>query len=185
MLSEPPMTHTIREAKPSDAYGYIRLIKGILSEQPPVDTPYAPDEFDPPTERIRARIAEVAQQENSLFLVAEADRKIVGALTCGGGTLQADRHMTALGVYVAKDWRDRGIGGGLMACCVEWAQASPIVERVELEVYAGNARAIHLYEKHGFEREGIKRHLYYQNGAPIDMLIMARLFPPDRHMEKP
>ena len=73
---------------------------------------------------------------NSLFLVAEAERKIVGALTCGGGTLKADRHMTALGIYVAKDWRDRGMGNALMARCVEWANASPVVERVELEVYA-------------------------------------------------
>ena len=46
---------------------------------------------------------------------------------------------------------------------------------IELEVYAQNARAIHLYEKFGFEREGVKRRLYYQHGAPIDMLIMALL----------
>ena len=73
--------------------------------------------------------------------------------------------MTALGVYVAKDWRDQGIGQALMARCVEWAEASPVVERVELEVYAQNARAIHLYEQFGFEREGCKRRLYYQNGS--------------------
>lgn len=170
-----PMTFTVREALPADARGYISLIKSVLREQPPVDTPYAPDEFDPPVERIAARIAEVADQDNSLFLVAEADRRIVGTLTCGGGSLKADQHMTALGVYVAKPWRDRGVGNALMARCVEWAHASPVVERVELEVYAHNARAIHLYEKYGFEREGCKRRLYYQNGAPIDMLIMALL----------
>jgi ribosomal protein S18 acetylase RimI-like enzyme len=184
MLSETASSATIREAVPGDAYGYIRLIKGILREQPPVDTPYAPDEFDPPVERIRARIAEVAGQENSLFLVAEAERKIVGTLTCGGGTLKADRHMTALGIYVTKDWRDRGIGSALLARCVEWATASAVVERVELEVYAQNARAIHLYEKFGFEREGCKRRLYYQNGKPIDMLIMALLVAEKRHREK-
>jgi putative acetyltransferase len=66
-----------------------------------------------------------------------------------------------------------------MAHCVEWARSSPVVERVELEVFAGNARAIHLYEKFGFEREGIKRRLYYQNGKPVDMLMMALL------LEKP
>ncbi len=166
---------TVRKAVPADARGYIALIKGVLREQPPVDTPYAPAEFDPPVERIRDRIAEVAASDNSLFLLAEGGRKIVGTLTCGGGTLAADRHMTALGVYVAKDWRDQGMGRALMTRCIEWAQASPVVERVELEVYAQNARAIHLYEAFGFEREGVKRRLYYQNGAPIDMLIMALL----------
>jgi RimJ/RimL family protein N-acetyltransferase len=47
------------------------------------------------------------------------------------------------------------------------------VERVELEVYARNARAIHLYEKYGFEHEGRKRRLYYVDGEPMDMLMMA------------
>jgi ribosomal protein S18 acetylase RimI-like enzyme len=169
------MTFTVRNATPADARGYIALIKSVLREQPPVDTPYAPDEFEPPVERISSRIADVAHEENSLFLVAEAQRKIVGTLTCGGGSLQADAHMTSLGIYVAKDWRSQGIGKALMARCVEWASASPIVERIELEVYTDNARAIHLYEKFGFEHEGVKRRLYYQAGKPIDMLIMALL----------
>ena len=42
------MTFTVRQAIPADARGYIALIKSILRENPPVDTPYAPDEFDPP-----------------------------------------------------------------------------------------------------------------------------------------
>jgi ribosomal protein S18 acetylase RimI-like enzyme len=170
-----PDRFMVRRAEPLDAAGYIALIKAILGETPRVDTPYAPDEFDPSVERIRDRILEVHESDNSLFLVADADRKIVGALTCGGGTLAADHHMTVLGVYVAKTWRDQGIGNMLMAQAVEWAKASPVVERVELEVYARNARAIHLYEKHGFEHEGRKRRLYYQDGEPMDMLIMALL----------
>jgi ribosomal protein S18 acetylase RimI-like enzyme len=171
----PASSFAVRKAVPADARGYIALIKGVLREQPPVDTPYAPGEFDPPVERIRDRIAEVAESQNSLFLVAEGGRKIVGALTCGGGTLAADRHMTALGVYVENAWRDQGIGRALLARCIEWAKASPVVERVELEVFTQNARAIHLYEAFGFEREGVKRRLYYQHGAPVDMLIMALL----------
>src|SRR5690606_13229971 len=142
-----PDAFKIRHAEPRDAAGYIALIKDILRETPRVDSPYAPEEFDPPVGRIRDRILDVRESENSLFLVAEAERNIVGTLTCGGGTLKADQHMTALGVYVAKAWRDQGIGNALMAKAIEWAQASPVVERVELEVYARNARAIHLYEK--------------------------------------
>lgn len=169
------MNYTIRQALPSDARGYINLIRSILREQPPVDTPYDSDEFDPPVQRIRDRIIEVNDSDNSVFLIAEAGGRTIGALTCGGGSLKADRHMTSLGIYVAKAWRDRGVGSALMKACVEWAQASPIVERVELEVFAGNARAIHLYEKFGFVHEGVKRRLYYQNGSPVDMAIMALL----------
>jgi ribosomal protein S18 acetylase RimI-like enzyme len=173
--------YTIRRAEPLDAAGYIGLIKGVLRETPRVDTPYAPDEFNPSVERIRDRIIEVRSSDNSLFLVAQAGRNMVGALTCGGGTLKADRHMTALGVYVAKPWREQGIGSALMEQALEWAKVSPVVERVELEVFAQNVRAIHLYEKYGFEHEGRKRRLYYQNGEPMDMLMMALLLEKKPH----
>ena len=166
----------VRPAVVSDAQGYIDLIRSILTERPPVDTPYTVAEFDPPVERIGARILDVSESDNSCFLIAEADDDdVIGALTCAGGTLAADHHVTSLGMYVHKRWRDQGVGTALMDACITWAEASPAVRRIELEVYAGNARAIHLYEKYGFEHEGRKRRMVYQNGAYIDNLIMARL----------
>lgn len=172
------MTFTVQIASPNyrHAAGYITLIKSVLRENPPVDTPYAPDEFDPPVEAIQARIAQVATLENSVFLIAENNNKVIGALTCGGGSIKADFHRTELGVYVAKSWRDKGVGSALMARAIEWAQTSPVIQRVELEVFAANDRAIHVYEKFGFEREGVKRGLYRRGGQLLDMLIMARLF---------
>jgi len=166
----------IRPAVENDAQGYIDLIRSVLTEQPPVDTPYTLEEFDPPVERIGARILDVNESDNSCFLIAEADEEgVIGALTCAGGTLMADHHVTSLGMYVLKGWRDQGVGKALMDACMAWAEASPAVLRIELEVYAGNARAIHLYEKYGFDHEGRKRRMIYQNGAYIDNLIMARL----------
>lgn len=164
----------VREASAADARGYIMLIKGILAEQPSVDTPYAPGEFNPATSTIRELIIEYNASPNGLFLVAEADG-VVGALSCRGGSLAADAHTTDLGVYVATDYRDQGVGSALLRHAVAWAQASSVVERVELEVFAGNARAIHVYEKFGFEREGVKQRKYYRGGVPIDMVMMALL----------
>ncbi len=166
----------IRTAVMTDAQGYIDLIRGVLAEDPPVDTPYTSDEFDPPVERIAGRILDVTGSSNSCFLVAEADGIIIGALTCAGGTLAADSHVSSLGMYVTRGWRGRGVGSALMSACIAWAELSPLVTRLELEVYAGNAPAIHLYEKFGFEHEGRKRHSVYQRGHYIDNLIMARLW---------
>lgn len=162
----------VRRATPADARSYITLIKGVLAEQPPADTPYAAGEFNPPTSLIRDLIIEYNAAPNGLFLVAEAEG-VIGVLSCRGGSLAADRHVTDLGVYVEKSARDRGVGTALLRHAVEWAAASPVVERVELEVFAGNARAIHLYEKFGFAREGVKRRKYYRGGVTIDMLMMA------------
>lgn len=162
----------VREATPSDARDYIALIKGILGEQPPVDTPYEVGEFNPTTSAIRELILDYNEAPNGLFLIAESEG-VIGVLTCRGGLLAADQHTSELGIYVAKDARDQGVGNALMRHAVTWARESPIVERVELEVFAGNARAIHLYEKHGFVREGVKQRRYYRHGVAIDMVIMA------------
>ncbi|MCS7071551.1 MAG: hypothetical protein NZM00_08605, partial [Anaerolinea sp.] len=85
--------YRVRRAVPLDAAGYIALIRSVLTEIPRVDTPYAPDEFDPPLEAMRERIRVMNASDNSLFLVAEtriAGRaRIIGALTCGGGSLRS------------------------------------------------------------------------------------------------
>jgi putative acetyltransferase len=46
---------------------------------------------------------------------------------------------------------------------------------VELEVYTDNERAIGLYEKYGFDPEGIKRKNAVRNGRYADVLMMARI----------
>lgn len=43
------------------------------------------------------------------------------------------------------------------------------------ELLAGNAHTLHVYEKFGFVREGVKRRKYYRDGTPIDMVMMALL----------
>jgi putative acetyltransferase len=171
--------YLVREAAPADAGGYIRLMKAILRENPPVDTPYSASEFDPAPLAMAARIGEYPETGNSLFLAAFEGRNhaLIGSLTCKGGTLHADAHVTELGVYVAKDWRDRGVGGALMAQAMAWATAHALVRRVQLEVMSSNARAIRLYERFGFAREGVRRHAYRRSGQYSDMIIMAWLAP--------
>lgn len=49
--------------------------------------------------------------------------------------------------------------------------------RIELEVYAGNARARRSYEKAGFTLEGTLRQRHFAEGRHADVLIMALLRP--------
>lgn len=49
------------------------------------------------------------------------------------------------------------------------------LQRIELTVLESNIRAIKLYEKVGFKREGIKRKAVYKNGEFLDMIIMSIL----------
>ncbi|HSH03060.1 MAG TPA: GNAT family protein [Anaerolineae bacterium] len=49
------------------------------------------------------------------------------------------------------------------------------LHRVELEVYAFNARAAHVYEKVGFRREGVRREVLLWDGEYYDAIVMGLL----------
>ena len=115
---------------------------------------------------------------NSMYIVAEVPEprpRVIAELSCWGEPLEYSRHVTSLGMNVQREWRNLGVGSELMKRAIAWAQGTNLVTRVELEVYALNKPAIHLYEKFGFQIEGCKRRLVYQRGEYHDMLIMALL----------
>ncbi|NIK80046.1 RimJ/RimL family protein N-acetyltransferase [Paenibacillus castaneae] len=58
------------------------------------------------------------------------------------------------------------------------------LHRVYLEVYTFNPRAIHVYEKIGFKREGLQRDALYMNGEFHDMITMAILEDEFRSLHK-
>ena len=65
----------------------------------------------------------------------------------------------------------------LMETLLDLADNWLMLVRVELEVYADNERAIHLYEKLGFEQEGLLRMTTVRNGRYVDEYKMARIRP--------
>lgn len=166
---------TVREATPDDAEELVAYVHRLDAE-PGSMLPRAPGEFLMTAGDERRLLAEYAASDNSLYLVAEEEGRIVGGLNCTGGGRLASRHCADFGVSVAPEWRGRGVGTALLGRLVEWAGASDVIRRVELEVYAHNAPAIHLYRKFGFAEEGRRRSAYFQHEGFIDAILMARLF---------
>ncbi|HYO50818.1 MAG TPA: GNAT family protein [Chloroflexia bacterium] len=165
----------IREATPDDAAQMIAHMQRV-AEEPDRMILTGPGEFNLTVEEEQAVLDEHAKSDNSVFMVAEADGQVIGLLGCTGGKRQANRHSTYLGMSIRKEWREQGIGTALMQAAIEWARSTGIVTRIELEVFAHNARAMHVYEKCGFQAEGIRRRAFYRDGQYIDSIIMALLF---------
>ena len=61
-----------------------------------------------------------------------------------------------------------------MQAALDAARAQGL-ERIELDVYASNRGAIHLYEKFDFEVEGVKRKARKIDGKYDDIVCMALL----------
>lgn len=80
-----------------------------------------------------------------------------------------------LGMLVAREWRGRGVGTALVAAAIAWARSEGM-HKLCLGVFPHNAAAIALYEKTGFEREGLARqHIRRANGELWDLVLMGLL----------
>ncbi len=85
------------------------------------------------------------------------------------------RHVGAIGISIRAAWCDRGLGSILMGELVAFGLNHPELTVLELGVLAHNTRAIRVYEKHGFTRDGMRpRHVRYPDGAYGDEILMSR-----------
>lgn len=113
---------------------------------------------------------ELAQPEpKRVYVVARVGRQVVGH---AGLVFVLDQgHITT--VAVDPQWQGRGIGTGLVLAIVREAVARDAAA-ITLEVRAGNVVAQRLYERFGFQAEGVRKGYYAEpNGAPgEDAVIM-------------
>jgi putative acetyltransferase len=110
-------------------------------------------------------------------LGAVIDRKIVGTIMLVRTSNERRAHAASFGMCVHDAYQGRGVGSALLAALLELTDRWLNIRRMELTVFADNARAIGLYEKHGFEREGLHRDYAFRDGAFVDALAMARIRP--------
>src|SRR4030081_1248781 len=133
-----------------------------------------PGEWNPTVEEQARRIEQNAKSQSGITVVAEADGRLVGAASGNRGSVKRNRHSAYVVIGVVAAWTGRGVGSALLAALEAWARANGL-HRLELTVQVHNRRAIALYEKCGFEQEGIKRHSLNIECAFIDELYMSKL----------
>lgn len=63
-----------------------------------------------------------------------------------------------------------------MEAAEEWA-GSIGVRKIELHVFPHNGGALALYERLGYEREGLRRAHYRRGRGFVDAILMAKVLP--------
>ncbi|PJI06912.1 MULTISPECIES: GNAT family N-acetyltransferase [Clostridium] len=104
------------------------------------------------------------KNENSLFLVAEVNGKIVGNLNFSAGKNSKVRHVGEFGVSVLKAYWGNKIGNELIEYLIKWSKHTGIIKKINLMVREDNVRAIKLYKKIGFVEEGILKREFLSEG---------------------
>jgi len=112
---------------------------------------------------IRCAIVEATGEDNILGLVSLTDINFI--------------NQSAVFHIMIGDMENRGKGIGYFATTeiLKHAFNNVNLNRIELGVLESNTRALRLYEKIGFKREGVKRQSIYKNGKYVNMIMMAIL----------
>lgn len=141
----------IRTGHPDDAEDMLAYIRPIAE-----DSEFfviQPDEFMS-IEEERTWIQEHLDNPGKILLLAEANGSIIGNVNFEAGTRRRIAHRGNLGIAVTAEWRGRGVGTALLQMLLKWAESSPTIEKVCLEVFVTNSRAIRLYRNLRFVEEG-------------------------------
>ncbi len=173
-MSTPPATALlIRSVTPDDAAAFARILgePGVLLHT--LQLPY------PSEQKWKARLSEpAAPGSNDISLVAELGGQVVGSAGLfSPGPQVRRRHVAVLGISVATAAQGQGVGTALMQALCDYADRWGQILRIELTVFADNARAIALYQRFGFETEGTHSSYALRDGVYADVLSMARLHP--------
>lgn len=109
------------------------------------------------------------------FVIADAkDQSYIGQLDIFD--IDWKLRLGRLGIVIGSDeMRGRGVGTEALGLLQNYAFGVLGLERLELEVYTGNARAIRCYEKAGFVHEGTRRHAAMVDGKYADVGVMSVL----------
>ena len=118
-----------------------------------------------------------ARSGGGFLLTARDQQKIVGYLWAEKGNLNRIAHTAYIVVGILKEYRGRGIGTELFRRLDLWAEEHGIV-RLELTVECPNEAAVHLYQKCGFQIEGIRKKSMLVNGTYVDEYYMGKIMNP-------
>jgi RimJ/RimL family protein N-acetyltransferase len=114
------------------------------------------------------------RQNDHIFAIEAEDGTHIGNI--GLHDIQRENRRAVLGIIIGdKRYWGRGYGTDAIRAMLGWGFRYLNLNRVTLQVYSYNERAIHCYQKCGFRHEGTMRQARYVDGQYFDEWVMGIL----------
>lgn len=130
-------------------------------------------EYKVTVEQQENMIKSVNSSENNTMILATINNKIIGIGTISSNQKIKGKHVGILGIVITDKYCNLGLGKIIMDCLIDWCKSNNITKKISLSVRQDNPRAIALYEKCGFESEGIFKNDTYIDGEFYHILNMG------------
>ncbi|MED1952881.1 GNAT family protein [Brevibacillus centrosporus] len=127
-------------------------------------------------EQIQQYIESKAQDSSSVLLLIAMrdDDQVIGDIQIGA--IDTFNRNAFIRIAIEQhEHQGKGLGSEAMLLMLDYGFGILNLHRIELNVFAYNERAIHAYEKLGFQREGIQRQALYYQHAYHDSILMSML----------
>jgi ribosomal-protein-alanine N-acetyltransferase len=127
---------------------------------------YAVEElcFAPPFRFSRATMRQFIASADSATWIAEENAELIGFSIVEWSAAQGESAAYIQTLEVHPTYRHRGVGAELLGRVEDSAREAGAMS-IALHVDVENAPAIHLYESHGYARQGREEHYYARHRA--------------------
>lgn len=164
-------SYIIREGLVGDAGNLLAFASQVFTETDFLT--YEPGEFNMSLEGEEKFLKSIIDSDNQLYILAEHEEKVIGTLHFAAGNKIRTKHYGQFGVSVIKEYWSNGIGTELIKYLLSWVKNSQVVKKINLQVLAGNIKAVKLYLSLGFVVEGKILKNTCINGQYLDTYIMG------------
>jgi RimJ/RimL family protein N-acetyltransferase len=164
-------TAILRSPNKEDAQAMIDYLNIIGGESDFIT--FGKNEFSMSVEAEQDYIERVNSMNNSKNVLIIIENEIVGIASITSVQKERMRHNGTLGISLRKKYWGIGLGSEIMVYLIDWAKSNKITKKINLLVREDNIRGVKLYEKFGFEKEGLLKKDICVNGIYYNTIAMG------------
>jgi len=161
---------TLKEAEKSDAQGLLMMLRQARQE---TDYFFVEERsLGMSKEVLATELSRIKESAEHLLFLACVKKQVVGVVSVAPKP-DLPRH-GEIGISILKEYWGMGLGTILLEEAIIWATENARFSTLVLDVLAGNQRAIHLYQKMGFQEETQSVDSSRRQGQSLAIIKMKR-----------